>query len=277
MEKQRAKSEPPSSIATPKKGNKHTPQKTKTSSHESPPGSKGKCRQNKLKMCGDDFLPAFKSVKDVFYLHIKVLWDLKEQDAIPEPPTQEELVNFYRKFSDSQQIETTFQNSGGGLELESEDDLQKYAKAPLEPVTLGRGMKNLSQSYIDYVGGILTRIGFTHWHPNLTRNCDDLYNVSCRITAIVSFQKLVVGGAYNEYSMNFTYIKKAGLLQKAYDHFFHYWIKAWWDKERRVQGSYKAGNMKSNSNENCSRLSFFFSMTYEHHLTNVFFSFEMQG
>ncbi|MBW0498864.1 hypothetical protein O181_038579 [Austropuccinia psidii MF-1] len=198
MEKQRAKSEPPSSIATPKKGNKHTPQKTKISSHESPPGSKGKRRQNKLQMCGDDFQPAFNSVKDLFYLHIKALWDLKEQDAIPEPPTQEELVNFYRKFSNAQQIETAVQNSGGVLELESEDDLQKYAKAQLETVTLGRGMKNLSQLYIDYVGGMLTRIGFTHWRPNLTRNCDDLYNVACPITAIVSFKQLVVGGAYNE-------------------------------------------------------------------------------
>ncbi|MBW0542780.1 hypothetical protein O181_082495 [Austropuccinia psidii MF-1] len=254
MGKKWAKSEPPSSITTPKKGKKHTPQKTKISSHESPPGSKGKRRKNKLQMCGDDLPPAFKSVKDVFYLHIKALWDVKEQDAIPEPQTQEELVNFYRKFSNAQQIETTVQDSGGGLELEREDDLQKYAKAQLEPATLGRGMKNLSQLYIDYVGGMPTRIGFTHWRPNLTPNCDDLYNVACQITAIVSFQKLVVGGAYNEYSMNFTYFTKAGLLQKANDHFIHYWIKARWDKERRVQGSCKAGKMKSNSNQNRSRL-----------------------
>ncbi|MBW0523890.1 hypothetical protein O181_063605 [Austropuccinia psidii MF-1] len=251
---QRAQSEPLPSKLTPKKpikGSSPHPKKTPKGGNTSP---NTKRKKNNLQMCGDDFPSQFKAVKDVFYLHIKSLWDIKEKDSIPTLPTEDDLVSFYRKFSNAEQIERAVQDSGGGLELNNEEDLQAYARQQLKTLDLGRGMQNLSQTYVDYVGGMLTRLGFRRWCPNLTRNQDDLYNVACRISAIVTFQQLAVGGAYNQYSMNFTYITKTGLLQKAYDHFVHYWIRKRWQKENRVQGSYKADKAKSASNKNRSRL-----------------------
>ncbi|MBW0504156.1 hypothetical protein O181_043871 [Austropuccinia psidii MF-1] len=84
-----------------------------------------------------------------------------------------------------------------GVQLNSEADVQAFASKQLQPVQLGRGMKHISQSYIDYIQGTLTRLGFTKWSPNLAQNQDDLYNVACRIIAVTTFQQLVAGGAYN--------------------------------------------------------------------------------
>ncbi|MBW0549801.1 hypothetical protein O181_089516 [Austropuccinia psidii MF-1] len=158
-----------------------------------------------------------------------MLWDIQEKDSLPAPPTQTDLADFYHKFSNSKQIEEAIQEAGGA-EMNSEADVLAFARKQLQPAELGLGMKNLGQSYIDYIQGPLRCLGFTRWSPNLLQNKDNLYNVAFQITAITTFQKLVAAGAYNHLSMNFSYIMKTALLQKAYDHYVHYLIKSRVDK-----------------------------------------------
>ncbi|MBW0517349.1 hypothetical protein O181_057064, partial [Austropuccinia psidii MF-1] len=186
---------------------------------------------------------------DVFFKHIKMLWDIKEKDSLPSPPTQSALANFYRKLSNVQQLEGVIKDCGH-IQLNTEDDVQAFSIKKLNPVQLGNGMKKLSQTYIDYIQGTLSHLGFTYWSPNLAQNQDELYNVSCCIAAVTTFQQLVAGVAYNNFSMNFSYVTNAGLLQKAYNHFVHYLMKGHIEKENKVKGSCKASIMKGNSNTN---------------------------
>ncbi|MBW0460606.1 hypothetical protein O181_000321 [Austropuccinia psidii MF-1] len=243
----RAQSEPLPSILTPKKT---TNIKSKKTPIATPPPS---AKRHPLQLQGKDFPPDFKGVKDVFFKHIKMLWDIKEKDSLPSPPTQSALANFYRKFSNVQQLEGVIKDCGR-IQLDTEDDVQAFAIKQLNPVQLGNGMKKLSQTYIDYIQGTLSHLGFTHWSPNLAQNQDELYNVACRIAAVTTFQQLVAGGAYNNFSMNFSYVTNAGLLQKAYNHFVHYLMKGRIEKENKVKGSFKASIMKGNSNTNRARL-----------------------
>ncbi|MBW0510554.1 hypothetical protein O181_050269 [Austropuccinia psidii MF-1] len=200
-----------------------------------------------------DSPPDLKGVKDTFYIHIKALWDLKEKGSIPIPPTQNALANFYRRFSHINQLDEVVQDCGD-VNLADEDDVQEFARQKLQPVKLARGLQKLSQTYIDYNQGVLGRLGFSRWAPNLAQNHDDLYNVACRIAAISTFQQLAAGGAYNNYNMNFSFITRTGLLQKAYDHYVHYRMKEVWEKEMRNPGHYQAQASKDSSNKNRARL-----------------------
>ncbi|MBW0477105.1 hypothetical protein O181_016820 [Austropuccinia psidii MF-1] len=94
-----SQSEPLPSILTPKET---TNIKSKKTLIPTPPPS---AKHHPLQLQGQDFPPHFKGVKDRFFKHIKMLWDIKEKDSLPSLPTQSALSNFYCKFSNVQQIE----------------------------------------------------------------------------------------------------------------------------------------------------------------------------
>ncbi|MBW0460867.1 hypothetical protein O181_000582 [Austropuccinia psidii MF-1] len=248
---QRSQSEPPALLNSAKKYPKI---KSKQSSPKAVLSPKTTPRRDPLQMQTPDFPPDFRGLKDAFYKYIKVLWNIQKQDAIPQPPTQEVLVQFYRKFSNSTEINTALKNCTNVLMLENEDDVQAFAAKQLQPVKLARGVSKLGSSYESYIQGALVRLGFTIWSPNLAQKSDDLYNVACRILAITTFQQIAAAGAYNNHNINLTYIMQTSLLQKAYDHFVHYLIKKRYNQELRVKGSYQAGKVRGVCNKNRSRL-----------------------
>ncbi|MBW0464127.1 hypothetical protein O181_003842 [Austropuccinia psidii MF-1] len=230
---QRSQSEPPELLNSEKKSPKIT---SKQSSQKVVLAPKTTPRCNPLQMQTPDFPPDFKG--------LKVLWNIQKQDAIPQPPTQEALVQFYRKFSNSTEINTALKNCTNVLMLENEDNVQAFAAKQLQPVKLARGVSKLGSSYESYIQGALVRLGFTIWSPNLAQKSDDLYNVACQILAITTFQQIAAAGAYNNHNVNLTYIMQTSLLKKAYDHFSHYLIKKCYNQELKVKGSYQAGKFR---------------------------------
>ncbi|MBW0512290.1 hypothetical protein O181_052005 [Austropuccinia psidii MF-1] len=236
---QRAQSEPAALNTPPKKlpslHPKQSPKGLNTLTNKTP-------KHNPLQMQETNSPPDFKGVK-------VSLWDLKEKGSIPVPPTQNSLANFYHRFSNINQLDEVVQDCGG-VNLADEDDIQEFARQKLQPVKLARGLQKISQTYINYIQDVLGRLGFSRWAPNLAQNHDYLYNVSCWIAAISTFQQLSAGGAYNNYNMNFSFITRTGLLQKAYDHYVHYHMKEVWEKEMKNPGHYQAQASKHSSNKN---------------------------
>ncbi|MBW0496428.1 hypothetical protein O181_036143 [Austropuccinia psidii MF-1] len=175
-----AQSEPAALKTPPKKipslHPKQSPKAPNTLTNKNP-------KRNPLQMQEMDSPPYFKGVKDTLYIHIKALWDLKEKGSIPIPPTQNALANFYHRFSNINQLDEVAQDCGG-VNLDDEDDAKEFARQKLQPVKLAQGLQKLSQTYIDYIQGVLGRLGFSRWAPNLAQNHDDLYNVACWIAAM---------------------------------------------------------------------------------------------
>ncbi|MBW0586867.1 hypothetical protein O181_126582, partial [Austropuccinia psidii MF-1] len=185
-------------------------------------------RQNPLQMQTSDFPPDFGGVKEALFVHIKVLWGVVEQNAVPTAPEEEKLVQFYRKFSSEDDIANVVRDSSAP-NLVEEDAILTLAHEKIQKCRLGRGIANLSKSYVAFIHGALARLGIKIWCPNLSQNRDNLYNVACRIVAVTTFQQISVAGAYDYMSLNHLYLMQSSLLQKSYDHFFHYVMKAKFD------------------------------------------------
>ncbi|MBW0589701.1 hypothetical protein O181_129416 [Austropuccinia psidii MF-1] len=167
-----------------------------------------------------DFPPDFQGVKN----------------AVLTAPEEETLVQFYRKFSSKDDITNVVRDSSEP-NLVDEDAILTLACEKIQKRRLGRGIANLSESYVAFIRGALARLGITIWCPNLSQNRDDLYNVACQIVAVTTFQQISVAGAYDYMSLNHLYLMQSSLLQKAYDHFVHYVMKAKFNREKQVNGS----------------------------------------
>ncbi|MBW0461851.1 hypothetical protein O181_001566 [Austropuccinia psidii MF-1] len=111
--------------------------------------------------------------KDMSFKHIRMLWDVKENHSLPVPPTQTTLADLYQRVLNTNQIKAAIQDSCG-VQINSEANVQFFSSEQLHPVQLGRGMKHLIQSYIDYIQGTLTRLLITKWSPNMPQNQDYL-------------------------------------------------------------------------------------------------------
>ncbi|MBW0470531.1 hypothetical protein O181_010246 [Austropuccinia psidii MF-1] len=247
---QRERAEPPPSISTHKK-KKEIAQLPKSSPIREVTAPT--VRHSPLQLISPDFPPAFKGVKASLFAHIKALWGICEKHTIPKPPPEEALIQFYQRFSDEADITKAVQDSSS-LKLVNNQDVITLAKDKLRKRNLARGISHLSDSYISYICGTLSLLGITVWSPNLAQTSDNLYNVACRIAALVTFQQVTVGGAYNYMSINPKYIMEMSLLQKAYDHFVHYLMKARAEKEEKANGAYKNGCIKGLANKNRARL-----------------------
>ncbi|MBW0529363.1 hypothetical protein O181_069078 [Austropuccinia psidii MF-1] len=211
-------------------------------------------KRDPLQMKTSDFPPDFKGLKEAFYKYIKLLWNLPHQNAVPEPPSQETLVQFYQKFLNSTEIKTALEQRSTALMLDNNDIVQAFAAKQLQQVQLPCGLSKLEAAYESYIQGALVCLGFTIWSPNILQKSNELYNVACRISALTTLQQIAAAGAFESHNVNLTFIRQTSLLQKAYDHFAHYLMKDCYNKELKVKGSYMAGKVKGKSNKNRSRL-----------------------
>ncbi|MBW0462826.1 hypothetical protein O181_002541 [Austropuccinia psidii MF-1] len=187
---QRSKSEPPQATSNPQ----HKSPKPSPNSSLQKIMNKLPVRRNPLQMQTSDFQPDFRGVKEALFVHIKVLWGVVEQNAVPTAPEEETLVQFYRKFSSEDDIANVVRDSSAP-NLVDEDAIITLAREKIQKRRLGRGIANLSKSYDAFIRGALERLGITIWCPNLSHNQDDLYNVACRIVAVTTFQQISVAGA----------------------------------------------------------------------------------
>ncbi|MBW0529874.1 hypothetical protein O181_069589 [Austropuccinia psidii MF-1] len=139
--------------------------------------------------------------------------------------------------------------------LENEANVQALAERQLQTVKLARGVSRIGVSYQSYIQGALACLGFSRCSPNLAQNSKDLYNVACQILAITTFQQVAAAGSFDNQNVNLSFIMQMGLLQKAYNHFVHYFMKAWYDKEEKLGGSVKAAGAKNSINKSRERVS----------------------
>ncbi|MBW0518088.1 hypothetical protein O181_057803 [Austropuccinia psidii MF-1] len=242
---QRAQSEPPASGISANRSPKLPSNNKRLSGKKDilPPSTP---KSDPLQMQTSYFPPDFKGLKEAFGKYMKLLWNLPHQNEAPEPPSQETLVQFYQKFSNSTEIKTALEQSSTALILDNKDNVQDFAAKQIQKLQLPCHSSKLGAAYESYIQGSLVRLGFTIWSPNVLQKSNELYNVACCILAITTFQQTAASGAFESHNVNLTFLMQTSLLQKAYDHFVHYLMKDRYNKELKVKGSYMARKVRGN-------------------------------
>ncbi|KNE98391.1 hypothetical protein PSTG_08311 [Puccinia striiformis f. sp. tritici PST-78] len=136
--------------AAPPKSNQSTPCQPKrniTPKTDSP-------KVNPLQMISRDMPESFSLTRDALYVHIKLIWNLLEQKAIPSSPHPNPILKFTSCFSNADEIEQTANNTGGAaLILLREVVTFKDIRCGQKKV--GKGLVNLEEFFISYTQAIL--------------------------------------------------------------------------------------------------------------------------
>ncbi|MBW0567515.1 hypothetical protein O181_107230 [Austropuccinia psidii MF-1] len=173
--------------------------------------------------------------KEAFFNHIKILWGLTDDKAIPQTPDPALLQEFYHRFSHNAELETVASNTSAAS-LINPQEIITLKGVHIGRKKIGHEIIDISEFFIQYTNAMLARLGIRIWCPDLNDAPDSLYNEACRISAIMTFRQIASGGAYEYMSINLAYCNDLVLLQKAYNHFVHFSMLQKYMKEEKEEG-----------------------------------------
>ncbi|KNZ47250.1 hypothetical protein VP01_6572g2 [Puccinia sorghi] len=171
-------------------------------------------KANLFQIVSKDMPESFTATRDALYTHIKLIWNLLEQKAIPrEDANTASLIPI--------QEVVTLKN------------LQKGQKKA------GKCLVNMDEFFINYTQATLARLGIRVWAPDLEDSPHSLYNEACRQAALKSFRQVAASGAYAYMNINKKYTTDLQLLIPAYNHYVHFLQTNQFNREKHQLGKFR--------------------------------------
>ncbi|EFP79891.1 uncharacterized protein PGTG_05116 [Puccinia graminis f. sp. tritici CRL 75-36-700-3] len=199
-------------------------------------------------------LKSIKESKNAVFIHIKMLWGLLKSDSVPEAPDLGDLQEFYHNFSREDHINQAAATGSSRHELINTSEVQILKDARTGRIRIGNSYLNVGDNFIRYAKGLMARLGFRVWRPNLDEDSNSLYNSACRIAAVTTFQELAGAKAYAYLNINPEAVQNMAFLIQSYNHFVHFLMLEKFKKEQKEAGKLKKDVRHKNVQKNRERL-----------------------
>ncbi|KAA1108766.1 hypothetical protein PGT21_024836 [Puccinia graminis f. sp. tritici] len=194
------------------------------------------------------------AIMQTVFIHIKLLWGLLKSDSVPEAPDLRDLQEFYDNFSREDHVNQAASFGSSGRELIDINQVQILKDAHAGRIRIGNSYLNVGDNFIRYAKGLMARLGFRKWRPNLEEDCNSLYNTACRIAAVTTFQELAGAKAYAYLNINPEAVQNMGFLIQCYNHFVHFLMLDKYKKENKEKGKLQKEVHHKNVQKNRERL-----------------------
>lgn len=166
-----------------------------------------------------------------------------EAGAVPAAPDRALLSEFYARFTEPGQIKDVVESSESAVLVQMDNVLSlRLRDAASGRIKVGRGIIHVQDFFLRYSYAILAKVGIRQWAPDLEAAIDSLWNEACRISAIKIFRVWVTGKAFPNAS--YQYVNDILLLEKAYNHYVHYWLAKKYKRESKESGSNQKDDSK---------------------------------
>ncbi|KAA1135874.1 hypothetical protein PGTUg99_030999 [Puccinia graminis f. sp. tritici] len=169
-------------------------------------------------------------------------------------PDLRDLQEFYDNFSREEHVNQAASFGSSGRELIDINQVQILKDARAGRIRIGNSYLNVGDNFIRYAKGLMARLGFRKWRPNLEEDCDSLYNAACRIAAVTTFQELAGAKAYAYLNINPEAVQNMGFLIQCYNHFVHFLMLDKYKKENKEKGKLQKEVHHKNVQKNRERL-----------------------
>lgn len=175
-------------------------------------------------------------MQDCIYTHIRILWDMMEEKAIPKIPDMNTLKEFQQRFANADQIAAAAENSASPV-LITEGEVTTLRDLKMGQIIVSKKIIHVEDFFFKYTKAVLARLGIRKWAPDLEDSPDSLYNEACRVAAIKSFRQIAVNGAYKFANCNLQFLNDFDLLIRTYNHYVFFLSKNKYTKEKKNPGS----------------------------------------
>ena len=171
------------------------------------------------------------------FLHIRILWSLRNAKEVPGNPPEELLAMFASRFSTEQEV----LDARNGNALVGPSLVQVGTSIPLNDKSRSaKQIRQVEEHILEYLQGCIAKFGLVRWAPDLRQSAYSLYNSACRIIALDTFKQAIISHAYDFLRPNPVYLRDMDLLMKVYDHIVHFYLLVRYTRECMAPGTVRA-------------------------------------
>ncbi|PLW46648.1 hypothetical protein PCANC_14365 [Puccinia coronata f. sp. avenae] len=138
--------------------------------------------------------------------------------------------------------------------LIAREDILTLKDAQAGKTSVGKQFIHVQDGHIGYIHAYLAKLGIRCWGPDLDEGPESLFNSACRIAALISFQKIGIGGGYNFLNIDQKYKEDMVLFINTYKHYVHHVLAQKYHAKQRRSGSIQDSVTARNAARNRSRL-----------------------
>nr|GAT47418.1 predicted protein [Mycena chlorophos] len=182
-----------------------------------------------------------RKLKRVFEIHIRLMWGLLSQNAIPELPSNELMERFRQRYASAEVVVTVFQDLRRDFTAEMNVMIRARklrTDAALVNGDIATAITSIDTSLLAVAISMHVQVGLEHFRPDLLGGApDDPYNMLHEISAIKSFTILLTTGAYLDFKANMTRAEDVLLLRGLFRNFVFSYIRKKVVLERKTPGA----------------------------------------
>ncbi|KAF9455477.1 hypothetical protein BDZ94DRAFT_1366458 [Collybia nuda] len=174
-------------------------------------------------MSRDDVPKEAEKLKVALELHLRVLWNLPDQNAVPPKVTNQDKASFDGRFSSEKQVKTTVttsldQNSGSIHDAQVKVE-QLLASLP-EGSLISNNIKRIAKPFLLLLFRAVASLGLRRWAPDvLSADPESLYNLLHEHIALTTFERVSSAYGYAHTGLILSCIHDFPLMRKLYRNF----------------------------------------------------------
>ena len=192
-------------------------------------------------------------------MHLRVLWQLPHQNAIPPTVTQDDRLRFSDQFSSAVAIRTSIQASLDANVCNINDAQARVrrllAALPEDHSTTANHIQCIPESHILLMFRSMSYFGLARWAPDImSGDPDSMYNILHEHITLITFEQVASAFGYSHLGINLQLVQYFVLLHKLYRNFVFSHMYKLAKLEARSPGSIAKGNDMMNVWRRCKEV-----------------------
>lgn len=159
-------------------------------------------------------------------MHLRALWELPHQNAVPPPVTTSDIEHFNRRFKseDDVRVSVTTSLDANEVNIVGARARVNALKASLSgPYSItSNHIKRISEDFLLIMFRAVAHFGLTRWAPDiLSRDPDSMYNLLHEHIALATFEQVSASYGYTHVGNNLAHVRDFALMRKLYRSFVY--------------------------------------------------------
>lgn len=202
--------------------------------------------------------------QDALELHIRALWCLPHQNAVPPEVLAEDQNAYAARFTSEAHIQTSVQdslNNSGNFMHAAEDRFTNLIGSLSDKSKISANIRRIPKPLLLFAFRTIAFFGLVRWAPDvLSQDPESMYNLLHEYIALTTFEQIAGSFGYSHMGPNLTVVRDFPLMRKFYRNFVFSYLRAIVRKEVKMPGAIELTHERENAvkrrNEVCSGLVF---------------------
>jgi hypothetical protein len=201
--------------------------------------------------------------QDALQLHIRALWCLPHQNAIPPVISDDDRAAYAGRFVNEAQVKSSVQDSlhrNSTYINAAETRLNNLYNSLSDNSIISNNIRRISKPQLLFVFRTVACSGLPCWAPDVqSMDPDSIYNLLHEYIAVNTFQQVAISHGYDHMGINRELINDFPMLRKFYRSFVYSYISKIAKMEAKSPGAVEKSHERENIVKRRSDVSQFFS------------------